>query len=35
LDDGFAMTNALEDCKKYSDFVKHSLLDAGFLINED
>jgi hypothetical protein len=31
LDDGFAMTNTLEDCKKYSDFVKQSLFDAGFL----
>ena len=29
------MTNTLEDCKKYSDFVKQSLFDAGFLINED
>jgi hypothetical protein len=35
LDDGFGMTNTLEDCKQYSDFVKQSLLDAGFLINED
>ena len=31
MDDGFAMTNTLEDCKKYSDFVKQSLFDAGFL----
>ena len=35
LDDGYGMTHNLEEFKKVSDFVKQSLLDAGFLINED
>lgn len=35
LDDGFDMNNTLEDCKTDFDFIKQSLLDAGFRMNGD
>lgn len=35
LDDGFGMNVNEQKCIKDAQFVKHSLLDAGFLINEE
>ena len=35
LDDGFGMSDSFEECQKDSFFVKQSLVDAGFLINEE
>lgn len=35
LDDGFGMAKAYDDCDKVSTFVRKSLLNAGFLINEE
>lgn len=33
LDDGFGIASSFEKSQQDSDFVKKSLLDAGFLIN--
>ena len=35
LDDGFGMSPNVDTCLKDSEFVRKSLLDAGFLINEN
>jgi hypothetical protein len=35
LDDGFGMSDSFEECQKDSFFVKQSLVDVGFLINEE
>lgn len=35
LDDGFGMSDSFWECQKDSVFVKQSLVDAGFLINEE
>jgi hypothetical protein len=35
LDDGFGMSDSFGECQKDSVFVKQSLVDAGFLINEE
>lgn len=35
LDDGFGMASSYAHCERDSEFVKKSLIDAGFLINEE
>jgi hypothetical protein len=35
LDDGLGIGSSLRDCSQNSVFVRQSLIDAGFLINED
>ena len=35
LDDGFGMSDSFGECQQDSVFVKQSLVDAGFLINEE
>ena len=35
LDDGFGMSDSFGECQKDSPFAKQSLVDAGFLINEE
>jgi hypothetical protein len=35
LDDGFGMSDSFGECQKDSAFAKQSLVDAGFLINEE
>jgi len=35
LDDGFGMTHSIQEANTLSKFVEQSLIDAGFLINEE